>query len=1357
MKSLANNFNEFIEKLSSDMNTSIGPSGWEDPKAREGSIPTVTEVKAVVKPLFASVINEKTPRKVIKIRELRSQEVVNGAFVTLPFEAVEEVNARFSNTLYGYFIGKRLAYPLVENYVKNAWAKYGLRRVQLHEEFFLFQFETKDGMESVMENGPWLIQLVLLILNVQTPNTVLKKDVIKHAPVWVKMHLVPTVAYSEIGLSLITTQIGKPIMLDTYTSNMCLNSLGQSTYAKALIEVATDTKLKESMIIAIPLSNKEGHTFSTVDIEYEWTPPRCETCMIFDHVSDKCPKLPKVVAPAQVTEDGFTVVKKKKTKGKNSQKKQVEGVRLTKPSPNLQYRRVERGETSNAVFKITQNGTKDTNLPNGPNLNIPKEVTKQPTLEPRNAMSALEVVNDSDSEDIDEHLTMEEQTSRRTDGKHGASTPLNVIVENKLSVCAILESHVFDINLDRTCKHIFSHWNWVSNAMACVKGTRIIVGWNQNDVDVTVIHQDDQVMHTRVWLKVDQKDLFCSFVYAHNRSWCLLGDFNTFLFVGDTSTGSSAMDISMRKFKEDGVLKKLDRILANLEFYDGFVGAHAIFKSYWISDHSHMVLNIPTNVKVKPKPFKFYNVLCFNDRFNGVVNEGWAIRVSGFYMFQVVQKLNALKKPLRKLLYDKGNLHTNVSRHRADMDRVQSALDSDPFNVSLREEEVTTVVAFNDALIMEERFLKQKAKIEWLKEGDSNSAYFYKAIKSRVSRSKIDVVTDANGVVFQNEKVSDAFISHYEVFLRKPGNDKSPGPDGYTTAFFKEAWDTVRSDVTYVVREFFVNGRLLKEINHTIIALIPKIKESLKALISPNQSAFVPGRSIADNILLTQEIMHNYHMDHGVLKGKKGSSGRRPSFSLLVRPCYGVTVIIEALDEFQCASGLIPSLPKSTSYFCNVLNFTKLAILEILPFEEGRLPVKYLGVPLVSSRLIFRDCKEIIKKVQNRIHDWKNKSLSITGRLQLIQSILSSMHIFWASVFILPTRVLVDIEQLMRGFLWCQKGVSKGKAKVSWEVVCLPKDEGGLALRRYSLSWNHVVGMAEYPLVASSYSRVFWHNIGDGSRVSLWFDRWCPNGPLSTIVSTRDIFCGGFTLLSTVRDAIRNDSWLWPHEWTVKYPLLNNISVPVLVAGKRDCLEWCDGAAAGQQVSVQVIWNSIRPRDVKVPWFELVWFCKYIPRHAVNLWLIIKRRLKTQDLLRSWDVAAGIGTVCPLCETQPDSHEHLFFTCLFSQQVWSHLNQYAGMRSAGLSMQSIISYLIPPAKKKMTRSVIGKIVVAATAYFVWHESNRRLIKGNKRSIQEIIEYTMTSIRLKLLSYRFKKSNDGVLFARLWDLPEAIFK
>ncbi|GKC64228.1 hypothetical protein Tco_1096826, partial [Tanacetum coccineum] len=170
-----------------------------------------------------------------------------------------------------------------------------------------------------------------------------------------------------------------------------------------------------------------------------------------------------------------------------------------------------------------------------------------------------------------------------------------------------------------------------------------------------------------------------------------------------------------------------------------------------------------------------------------------------------------------------------------NLDRLQTNLDKDPSNVSLREDEAATVIAFIEALVIEEKFLKQKAKIAWLKEGDSNSAYFHKAIKSRISQSRIDVVTVSEGVVFQNDDVAKAFISHYEVFLGQPaakrlkrlyffmGNDKSSGPDGFTTAFFKDTWDIIGPDVTRAVYEFFINRYLLRELNHTIIALIPKV------------------------------------------------------------------------------------------------------------------------------------------------------------------------------------------------------------------------------------------------------------------------------------------------------------------------------------------------------------------------------------------------------------------------------------------------------------------------------------------------------------------------------------------------------
>lgn len=125
----------------------------------------------------------------------------------------------------------------------------------------------------------------------------------------------------------------------------------------------------------------------------------------------------------------------------------------------------------------------------------------------------------------------------------------------------------------------------------------------------------------------------------------------------------------------------------------------------------------------------------------------------------------------------------------------------------------------------------------------------------------------------------------------------------------------------------------------------------------------------------------------------------------------------------------------------------KVSILNIMPFEAGILLIKYLGVPLISYHLLYKDSRIIVERVQKWIGDWKNKSLSFAGRLQLVLSVISSMHWYWASVFILPNRIIQDIDQLMRGFLWCHRDMKRGKEKVAWESLCLPRFEGGLGVR----------------------------------------------------------------------------------------------------------------------------------------------------------------------------------------------------------------------------------------------------------------------------------------------------------------------
>ncbi|PWA44567.1 RNA-directed DNA polymerase, eukaryota, Reverse transcriptase zinc-binding domain protein [Artemisia annua] len=124
---------------------------------------------------------------------------------------------------------------------------------------------------------------------------------------------------------------------------------------------------------------------------------------------------------------------------------------------------------------------------------------------------------------------------------------------------------------EELCMRVFKGWDWTSNGNFCSSGSRIILGWNVDVVDLNVVAMSDQVIHTFVRFKADKKELFCSFVYAHNkythrrplwdnlglhnqlvcnRPWCVLGDFNSALNLEDKIEGSSVIDIAMLEFKE---------------------------------------------------------------------------------------------------------------------------------------------------------------------------------------------------------------------------------------------------------------------------------------------------------------------------------------------------------------------------------------------------------------------------------------------------------------------------------------------------------------------------------------------------------------------------------------------------------------------------------------------------------------------------------------------------------------------------------------------------------------------------------------------------------------------------------------
>ncbi|GJR58881.1 putative reverse transcriptase domain-containing protein [Tanacetum coccineum] len=139
---------------------------------------------------FATLLKGKSSRKQVNFRTLPTQ-ASNGADVVISKESFSIVNKRSCNSVYGFFLGKRVAFP----------------------------FSSNDGMNSMLENGSWLIRNVALILKKWSPDAnIMEED----------------------------------------------ESCGRSIYARAMIELWAQVESKDNLVVDIPKLGDNGYIRSTI-------------------------------------------------------------------------------------------------------------------------------------------------------------------------------------------------------------------------------------------------------------------------------------------------------------------------------------------------------------------------------------------------------------------------------------------------------------------------------------------------------------------------------------------------------------------------------------------------------------------------------------------------------------------------------------------------------------------------------------------------------------------------------------------------------------------------------------------------------------------------------------------------------------------------------------------------------------------------------------------------------------------------------------------------------------------------------------------------------------------------------------
>ncbi|KAK1424513.1 hypothetical protein QVD17_19843 [Tagetes erecta] len=100
-----------------------------------------------------------------------------------------------------------------------------------------------------------------------------------------------------------------------------------------------------------------------------------------------------------------------------------------------------------------------------------------------------------------------------------------------------------------------------------------------------------------------------------------------------------------------------------------------------------------------------------------------------------------------------------------ELDEIQIRVDRDPNDCGLRDKERVCALEYEKVAFDLELFLKQKAKVEWLKAGDSNTAFFHKMIKRNNHKKLVDRIIDSDGNVHEGDGVASVLENHYSKFL----------------------------------------------------------------------------------------------------------------------------------------------------------------------------------------------------------------------------------------------------------------------------------------------------------------------------------------------------------------------------------------------------------------------------------------------------------------------------------------------------------------------------------------------------------------------------------------------------------------
>lgn len=447
---------------------------------------------------------------------------------------------------------------------------------------------------------------------------------------------------------------------------------------------------------------------------------------------------------------------------------------------------------------------------------------------------------------------------------------------------------------------------------------------------------------------------------------------------------------------------------------------------------------------------------------------------------------------------------------------------------------------------------------------------------------------------------------------------------------------------------------------------------------------------------------------------------------------------------FTSVSGLEINYNKSTWIPINVDDRFTPIISQLLGCSISAFPISYLGLPLTINKPTRALYMPLIEKIESRLEGWKGKLISRAGRLQLMNSVLSSIPIYFMASFLLPKWVVDRIDKIRRDFLWRQSEDRRGISLLNWDAVCLPKENGGLGganlkLRNWALllrwwwrlykqpdsMWGQTIiairSFPQLPRIWIQQGSFFWMQllrlkplfnrctrwvIGLGTEISYWFDPW----------------------MQPTMDQLAEPQ---PHNrrWSLRESCQRGQSLPIQFNNDQDRLTW-ELSITGIY-SAKSCYHSL-VRIGKTEWqFDYTWRLKIPPTVQLFAFLLLKGKILTHDVLLRRGISCDLRCVtCQFCRFE--TAMHLMFQCEYAARMWRCLAAMVGCRLLymGHDTRTTFTSSWNQCRGTLTRKKWGVLFLAG-CWHLWLERNQRVFHGKSKDARWVADRALMVSRMWL--------------------------